>query len=505
MKKSIFLTAWFVTASFYILIFQASGFAWQGRMAGTGDAYGLVEDESDYLIHPAAIASGKETNFYGSYRLTYDYISQWDNKTGIPSEDKYYPFKADGHEWKNEGLAGLAFPAGTGRMGLFFEYIGKRGSYDGDENNYGNIPSDLEFNVENKADDFKLRAIYGRPFGGIKLGCELQFSHIGEETNDIINNGRRKNVFIIVDTSPAFDLYAYMIPYNSDYYVSQGKLSIEGKTDILKNSLSLKGGSVLPFGSNNSYNSKKNNTDEVRMRGEVQGWNVNCDYWARFFLSKDISLPLTVGAGHTYIERDGAGDSNYATRVNYKHRTEETNVIAGGGADFNLNKSVIIAAGIYYSYLQSTQDMNVKDRFASATVTYDYPHYPQRKENRITLKAMTQINLSPNLAFLSGLNVFYGKVDNNYFSKLTSSNSSAALIENDITTKGYNWGCNISFGTDYKTGNISIEPFINAGFNKLKIDGKGEYNAPFISSYNSCIGESEKTDWIIGGGLSVRY
>jgi hypothetical protein len=42
---------------------------WQGRMAGMGDPFGLVQDESDFLIHPSGIADGKGTNFYGNYRF----------------------------------------------------------------------------------------------------------------------------------------------------------------------------------------------------------------------------------------------------------------------------------------------------------------------------------------------------------------------------------------------------------------------------------------------------
>jgi hypothetical protein len=99
----------FIFVSFFILLLQGSAFAWQGRMAGTGDAYGLCEDESDYLIHPMAIASsGKETNFYGTYRLTYDYVQKWDNRLYLPNEVDEYPYKGKGHEWENNAFAGMA-------------------------------------------------------------------------------------------------------------------------------------------------------------------------------------------------------------------------------------------------------------------------------------------------------------------------------------------------------------------------------------------------------------
>jgi hypothetical protein len=43
--------------------------AWQGRVAGMGGVYGLLEDESDFLTHPAGIANGQGRNFYGNMRF----------------------------------------------------------------------------------------------------------------------------------------------------------------------------------------------------------------------------------------------------------------------------------------------------------------------------------------------------------------------------------------------------------------------------------------------------
>jgi len=42
-----------------LAVLAAPGMAWQGRMAGAGDAYGLIEDESDYLTHPAVPCHGQ--------------------------------------------------------------------------------------------------------------------------------------------------------------------------------------------------------------------------------------------------------------------------------------------------------------------------------------------------------------------------------------------------------------------------------------------------------------
>jgi hypothetical protein len=67
----------FVILGFLVLSLAGVSYGWQGRMAGMGDPYGLVQDESDFLIHPAGIANGKGTNFYGNYRFNYTDVMKW--------------------------------------------------------------------------------------------------------------------------------------------------------------------------------------------------------------------------------------------------------------------------------------------------------------------------------------------------------------------------------------------------------------------------------------------
>jgi hypothetical protein len=498
MKKTGLL---FVALLTFGLFAHSQGFGWQGRMAGTGDAYGLLEDESDFLIHPAAIAPGKDLNFYGTYRLTYDYVSQWDNKTSVPSQNYDYPYEAKGHEWKNEGQAGIALPLGTGRMGIFFEYLGTRAKYNGDENNYQNTTNDHEFKVESEADNFNLRAIYGKPLGDIKLGVEIQISYKDEENKNILDNSVqnyfRTARYLHLDA----DFFKYIMPVCSDYYESIGKLSIDGKLGTVKNTFTIKGGATLPFAVNNKYD-YNNATTEVNATGDVKGWNTGLDYWVRFPLNKDVSLPFIISVYHKQIKRDGSGDSNSGFNFSYEHKSEDTNYTAGGGADFILKKDIRIAIGIYYNFLKSNQDMHIKEVDASDTWVYDYPEYPTKEESRITFKAMTEINFTSGLTFLSGLNVFYGRVKSNYISSCT--NDGSHYSDSELFTKGHNWGINLSFGTIHKTGKTIIEPFINAGFCRYKVSGDGYYDAGFLLTGDTT-GESEKTDWIIGGGLSVKY
>ena len=167
-------------------VLAAPGMAWQGRMAGAGDAYGLIEDESDYLTHPAVIAMGKGFNAYGHYRLAYNNTAKWDYSGNILDYD-YHPFEADGYEWKNEGLIGTAFQVGAGRMGVFFEYMGIMGKYKGEENELYE-GSDLylyTFKMKDGLDNYSLRLIYGLPVGAVNLGAEIQLAYRNEKKRNI--------------------------------------------------------------------------------------------------------------------------------------------------------------------------------------------------------------------------------------------------------------------------------------------------------------------------------
>ncbi|HEX2967207.1 MAG TPA: hypothetical protein VHO84_15585, partial [Syntrophorhabdaceae bacterium] len=100
MKKGA-IVCMFLTVS--LLLCTAPVHAWQGRMAGMGNAYGLVEDESDFLIHPAGIANGQGLNFYGNMRfglqttdknsLSYSYAP-----VGDPASWTEYSYDASGRE-----------------------------------------------------------------------------------------------------------------------------------------------------------------------------------------------------------------------------------------------------------------------------------------------------------------------------------------------------------------------------------------------------------------------
>ena len=79
-----------------------------------GDPFGLVADESDYLIHPAKIAKGEGIRFYGDYRFTYTGVMDWDYNldefTTAGVLNTFYHYDGSGQEYKHNALVGAAFP-----------------------------------------------------------------------------------------------------------------------------------------------------------------------------------------------------------------------------------------------------------------------------------------------------------------------------------------------------------------------------------------------------------
>ena len=118
MKKS---CLFIVILSFLVLSLAGVSYGWQGRMAGMGDPYGLVQDESDFLIHPAKIANEKGINFFGNYRFNYTDVGDWNITLTYfnPGAGTFtqYPFKSSGDEWRHEGLLGAVYSTWAGENG----------------------------------------------------------------------------------------------------------------------------------------------------------------------------------------------------------------------------------------------------------------------------------------------------------------------------------------------------------------------------------------------------
>jgi hypothetical protein len=501
MKKNVVLI---VMVSLFLLLLTTPGYSWQGRMAGMGDATGLIEDESDYLIHPAVIASGKGLNVYGNYRLTYDKATTWDYSMTSPGFDSVYPYNASGYEWKNEGQLGTAFTLGSGRMGVFFEYTGISGKYSGDEiyTHWNPTPGYLTYDLKNNLDNYALKIIYGLPAGNINLGGEIQIAYRNEEKYNHLSdiNHAGENYPWAAYNNTMANLYPYMIPFNSQYWEAQGKVSIDGSMRAAKYAVTFKGG--LPISSKNKYDYTGNfaDSDTFGLEGNIKGWNLGGDFWLRVPLSSNIVLPFIVSTGYKQIQRDGSGLSTGNGLVNYEHEAKDFFIKVGGGVDYTPTQGFKMATGLYYDFLNTQQSIALSETYAADEYFYaTYSDMPKQSEHRLTLKALAEKELSSTFALRGGFSVFYGRVKGDYAYSGYDNDGATGIYPLDVSTSGSNWGANLSIGATVKIDKISLEPFINGGYMKYRTSGDGTFDTDRVTT------EFEKTNWIIGGGLSVKF
>jgi hypothetical protein len=381
-------------------------------------------------------------------------------------------------------------------MGVFFDYTGVRGKYNGEERYSGFYgPGSVNYDLDSKLDNFALKVIYGLPVQAVKLGGEFQIAYRSEEQKtfwfeDAMYNST--NYPWAAEDHPAWNLYPFMIPYKSKYWEAQGKVSLAGSAGPAKYALTFKGG--IPFASDNQYD---RGDGSYVMEGKVKGFNVGGDFWLRVPLNDRMVLPLVISGGHKTIKRDGVYNPQAPWIVTYEQESKDIFVKIGGGVDMKPAKGTKIAAGIYYDFTRSTQSAHFEDVYPVEFYVDDYADMPQYTEHRLTLKALAEKELSSRVVLRGGVNVFYGRVKSDYAYSAYDDEGPYGSV--NMSTRGSNMGVNASVGATVDLGKVSLEPFANAGYVKYKTSGDGTYGNTLVEA------EFNKANWLVGGGLSVKF
>jgi hypothetical protein len=498
MKKS---CLFFVILGFVLFSLAGISHSWQGRMAGMGDPYGLVQDESDFLFHPAGIADGKGINFYGNYRFNYTDVGDWNITLTYsnPGNFTQYPFKNSGDEFKHEGLLGAVFPLGPGRMGVLFEYQGRRGEYDGTENQFGTFgSSDYTFNLKNPSDAFSLRVLYGFPVMGMDVGFDLGIDY---------KNEKNKTSFLAATLSPYTENYIwglevperalrlFMIPYDSNYWEFLWKLGMGKKFDSFDINATLRGSYIISADNKYQYiyqDPLGSNDYNASIDGDVKGYRIGFDVWARAKLGEGMTLPFIIsiesGAKKKDGEGIGAGNSDSGLSYEYQHKEKELSFKFGGGLEKKLAGNTLVAGGLYYNYVKNNDSIWFT-RTGSTPV--DDSGFPSHKEHQFMLRLLGEKNLSPLLALRMGLNIFYSFVKESY--------AHYDFSQTDFSLDGNRWGIGASMGGTVKFQRFSVEPFLAGGYQKLNLNGDGSYLPTLIDA------SKIRKEWSIGGGFSVKF
>jgi len=496
--------------------------AWQGRMAGMDDPYGLVQDESDMLIHPAMIMKSSGTRFYSHYRFTYTDVMDWDYDWTFSDPVKFdYDFKASGNEHKHQALLGSSFGLGSGRMGVFLTYEYLDGDYDGKIDQSGAAYPDFDFDLNSDKNNFTLSFLYGFPINCTDLGFEAGFAYRNEENkiSQRLLGADAQNYLsylFIFPVPPMADywsnLFPYMIPYDSEYYEIFGKTSIASELGCSADFGLTINGSYIVSGDNEikSYNeSLMASYSKADMKGDVDGWSLGGDLWLRYKVNDAISLPFLVSTHYQKITRDGHDDgvylvSGFTIPWDYEHTEIRWNIEAGGGIDIALDNTSKLASGIYYQYLENNNDFKLNVHLVGSFPENDMNDMPDYSEHRITLKFAYEKELSPIFGFRAGFDTFYGWADWDY--RNNYSPSSAMNIREKISMDGDIWGIGLTLGGSIKLDPVTLEPFIGFAYQQTDLDGDGTYRGYGIPVTDTDIkGDMERNQWLITAGTSILF
>jgi hypothetical protein len=504
MRKSCLLLG---ILGFLVLSMAVPAYSWLGRMGGMEDPFGLVQDESDFLIHPAGIAQGQGVKFYGDYRFAFTDVTDWDIKlsqfnTGGALVDLLH-FDTSGHEYKHNALVGTAFPFGGGRMGFFFTYDGMRGDYDGNVDAFG-INNFAAYDLRKNFDNFALRFLYGRTVGGVDVGFELGAAYRDEQQKTWWNQtdlsvGTQN--YIWSWNVPERSLFPFMIPYDSRYWELLWKMGMAVKLAPLTIEASLRGSAIVSSDNDYKYLYQSpvgNPGYNADMNGDVTGWRIGSDIWMRYPGGGGLTFPVLFSFDYAEKKRDGngigTGPADVGLLYDYTHKEDSLDLKVGGGVEKKFDSTALLAAGIYYNYLRAKDDIRLSRNITEISDNSDFPFH---REHRVILRLVGEKEFSPTLALRMGLNFFYGWVDEEF--KFTDT-----VVMDKISLDGSHWGIGASLGGTIRIPPIAVEPFINGGWQQFNLDGdgKGSFASTIINLWDM---DKSRKEWSIGGGFSIKF
>jgi len=502
----------------FLFVFSLAGVAhsWQGRMESMGNPFGLVMDESDFLIHPAGIADGKGINFYGNYRFNWLNVTHWDytakyfnSSTGVLVSR--LPFRTTGHETEHDVLVGAALPLGPGRLGVFFQYANRDGDFDGHELQPGEYD---RFTFDDSLNSFTLRALYGIPMGAVKLGTEFQLGYQKAKNTDEFISINGNQVFrndIIGSHIPDLNTFPFQFPYDSKWWNMGFKSSLEGPLGPGKLSATIRGGFI--FGGDNDLHYRNILPfvpfvlESINFDGNVEGWNIGGDLWWRTSLGNGLSLPLLLRVDYDKKTWDGKGvDVSLGNvlfigdPIRYRSSEKDFQVEVGGGLDKDFGKGARAAIGLYYNYVNTNRSFLYQFEFQKT----DHTDYPHQMEHRGILRIAGEKEFCPSFTARLGLNLFFGWVNEGYKFRESIVPFGATTVEH-ISIDGPNWGGALSLGGTVKLSRFNLEPFVSAGYRRLDLGGEDGFRAFMFGSSLGLNMDKFKEEWSIGGGLSIKY
>jgi hypothetical protein len=400
-------------------------------------------------------------------------------------------------------------PLGSGRTGLFFTYDGMRGDYDGNEDTFG-TSNYAEYSLTKDLDNFALRFLYGQNVGVMDVGLEL-----GIASRDELQEAWWNQTNMSVGTQnyfwswsvPERSLLPLTIPYDSQYWELLGKAGTELKLAPLTIAVNLRGGYIISSDNNYKYLYQSpvgDNTYNANIRGDVTGWRIGSDIWTRYPGGDGLTFPVLFSFDYSEKKRDGdgigTGTADLGILYDYTHKEKALDLKAGGGLEKKFGSTALLAGGIYYNYLQGRDDFSLTRNDSG---TADNSDFPLEKEHRVILRVAGEKKFSPVVALRMGLNFFYGWVKEDL--KYARYTLGVLDYTDDVSPDGSRWGIGASLGGTIKIPPITLEPFINGGWQKLDLKGDGERTLSSGAINNLWEMDKLRKEWSIGGGFSIKF
>jgi hypothetical protein len=522
-----------VLAFFIVVVLAGTSYSWQGRMSGMGKPLGLIEDESDFLIHPAQIASGEGIKYYLDYGITYTGLIHMDSKidVGIPGIFSLPILDnnlTSGHTTEHNTLVGASFPFAKGRMGVFFGYDKQNGDMDSDVKILGD-DFGLDSNASTRLDNYALKFIYGQPVKGMNLGAELGVAYRNEKQDDTLNLSLGGPASLSLEGIGA--TLPYMVPFNSSYWELSGKLGLNKKLNKTDIDLSVYGAGILSADSENQYLLKGSEDISIinsglgyrdAMNGDVRGYRVGSDLWIRHHVNESLSLPFLVSVAYTKKDRDGDGlilpfaygiaplPDPLNVNLKYKDIAKTLNVKVGGGVENAREGCGRVGAGLYYNYIQSRDKIDIlgeyvgeNRRFEGDYLSANINKFPYHQEHRLVLNLAGEQVVCDDFTVRGGMNFFYGWVVSDDYGGSAVANLGGFGVTGSgkasLPLDGRTWGLEGSLGATKKFCGLTFEPFIKGGYRLFDTDGKTSFDIVSVGL------DKKKAEWFTGAGLSVLF
>jgi len=82
--------------------------------------------------------------------------------------------------------------------------------------------------------------------------------------------------------------------------------------------------------------------------------------------------------------------------------------------------------------------------------------------------------------------------------------SASSVLNNSISLDGNRWGIEASLGATWVCERITVEPFINGGYQRVSLDGNEDWSLIGIDALSFDV-DKETDKWFIGGGFSLLF